>query len=131
MIKFSTHFQLRYLSVDRSNANYEFDEDDVDEFSFNGLPDFAASCHNLERLSIKRLDHLWVDPEITQNEWKFVKCIIQNRGTLKTLNLKETRLNLTNVQLIFSLCQDLIELNIAAVLFINYRVSHSKVDKVN
>jgi len=113
-IKFATNIQLRYLSVDRSNANYDFDEDDVDEFSFNVLPDFAASCHILEKLSIKRLDYLWVDPEITQNELKFFKCIIQNSNTLKTLNLKETRLSFANVQLIFSQCQDLFELNIAA-----------------
>merc|ERR1712051_328200 len=50
-IRFATNFQLRYLSVDRSNANYDFDEDNVDEFSFNVLPDFAASCHILEKLS--------------------------------------------------------------------------------
>ena len=117
-IKFAKNFQLKYLCVDRSNgidyANYEFNEGDVDDCSFQILPDFAASCHNLEKLSIKRSDHLWVDPELTQNELKFFKCIIQNSGTLKTLNLRETRLSLANVQLIFSQCQDLIELNIAA-----------------
>ena len=95
-IRFAKNFQLKYLCVDRSNgidyANYEFNEADVDDCSFNILPDFAASCHNLEKLSIKRSDHLWVDPELTQNELKFFKCIIQNSDTLKILNLTQTRL---------------------------------------
>ena len=92
----------------------EVDEYDKDECSYNVLLDFVASCHNLEKLSIKRSDHLWVDPELAQYELKFFKCIIQNSDTLKILNLTETRLSLANVQLIFSQCQDLIELNIAA-----------------
>ena len=77
--RFAKNFQLKYLCVDRSNgidyANYEFNEADVDDCSFNILPDFAASCHNLEKLSIKRSDHLWVDPELTQNELKFFLVI--------------------------------------------------------
>ena len=100
-IKFAKNFQLRYLCVDPTD---EVDEYDKDECSYNVLLDFVASCHNLEKLSIKRFDHLWVDPEITQNEVKFFKCIIQNSDTLKILNLTETRLSLANVQLIFSLC---------------------------
>ena len=112
--KFAKNFQLKYLCIDRSNDNYDFNESDVDVNSFNLLPDFANSCHNLEKLSIKRSDHLWVDPELTQNELKFFKCIIQNSDTLKILNLTETRLSLANIQLIFSQCQDLIELNIAS-----------------
>ena len=110
-IKFAKNFQLRYLCVDPIDEVNEYDKD---ECSYNILLDFAASCHNLEKLSIKRLDHLWVDPEITENELKFLKCIIQNSDTLKILNLTETRLSLANVQLIFSQCQDLIELNIAS-----------------
>ena len=113
-IQFATNFQLRYLSVDRSNANYEFDENNDFDCCPNILPDFAASCHNLEKWSIKRYDHLWVDPEITKCEWKYFKCITQNSDTLKILNLTETRLSLANVQLIFTLCQHLIELKIAA-----------------
>jgi len=101
------------LCIDRSMTNYAFYENDVDASSFQVLPDFANSCYNLEKLSIKRSDHLWDDPEITQNEFKFFKCIVQNSDTLKVLNLGETRLSLANVQLIFSLCQELIELNIA------------------
>ena len=116
--RFAKNFQLKYLCVDRSNgidyANYEFNEADVHDSSFNILPDFAASCHNLEKLSIKRSDHLFCDPELTQNELKFLKCIIQNSNTLKILNLTETRLSFANVQLIFSQCQELIELNIAS-----------------
>ena len=115
-MKFDKNFQLKYLCIDQSgsNTNYEFNEADVDDFSFNILPDFANSCHNLEKLSIKRSDYLLEDPEITQNELKFFKCIIQNSDTLKILNLMDTRLSFANVQLIFSQCQDLIELNIAA-----------------
>ena len=111
--KFSPNLQLKYLCIDRSMTNYAFYENDVDASSFQILPDFANSCHNLEKLSIKRSDQLFFDPEITQNEFKFFKCIVQNSDTLKILNLGETRLSLANVKLIFSLCQDLIELNIA------------------
>jgi hypothetical protein len=111
--KFAKNLQLKYLCIDRSMTNYAFYENDVDASSFQILPDFANSCHNLEKLSIKRSDQLWEDPEITQNEFKFFKCIIQNSDTLKVLNLGETRLSLAYVKLIFSICQELIELNIA------------------
>ena len=75
-INFVKQFQLKYLCVDIAS-------DDVDENGeidyFDILPDFAASCYNLEKLSIKRLDHLY--PEISQMELKFFKCIIQNSDT--------------------------------------------------
>ena len=108
-IKFVKQFQLKYLCVD--NASDEVDENGEDD-SFKILPDFAASCYNLEKLSIKRLDHL--HPEISQIESKFFKCIIQNSDTLKVLDLTEIELSLASVQRIFMLCQNLTELNIAA-----------------
>jgi len=127
--RFAKNFQLKYLCIDRSDANYAFYENDVAAGSFQILPDFANSCHNLEKLSIKRSDQLWADPEITQNEFKFFKCIIQNSDTLKILNLAETRLSLANVQLIFSLCQDLIELNIApGIETTSTQLCHESVD---
>ena len=109
-IKFAKNLQLKYLCIDP--ANEEDDENDGDYCSFNILPDFAASCHNLEKLSIKRLNPLY--PEISQIELKFFKCIIQNSDTLKVLNLTEIELSLASVQRIFMLCQNLTELNIAA-----------------
>ena len=108
-INFVKQFQLKYLCVDIAS-------DDVDENGeidyFDILPDFAASCYNLEKLSIKRLDHL--HPEISQIESKFFKCIVQNSDTLKVLDLTEIELSLASVQRIFMLCQNLTELNIAA-----------------
>ena len=108
-INFVKQFQLKYLCVDIAS-------DDVDENGeidyFDILPDFAASCYNLEKLSIKRMENL--HPEISQIELKLFKCIIQNSDTLKVLDLTEIELSLASVQRIFLLCRQLIELNIAA-----------------
>lgn len=108
-IKFVKQFQLKYLCVDP--ASEEVDVNGEDD-SFNILPDFAASCYNLEKLSIKRLVHLY--PEISRIELKFFKCIIQNCDTLKVLNLSEIELSMASVQRIFLLCQQLLEVNIPA-----------------
>ena len=102
-VKFPKNFQLKYLCVDP--ASYESDNK-----TFNILPDLAASCYSLEKLSFKRLHF---KQEISQTELKFFKCIIQNSDTLKVLDLTQTRLSLTSVQRIVILCQNLVELNIA------------------
>jgi hypothetical protein len=111
-VKFPKNFQLKYLCVDP--ASYESDNK-----TFNILPDLAASCYNLEKLSFKRLGNF--KQEISQTELKFFKCIIQNSDTLKVLDLTQTRLSLASVQRIFILCQHLIELNIATDCSLYYR----------
>ena len=109
-IEFVKQFQLKYLCVDA--ASEEVNENGK-EVSFNILPDFAASCYNLEKLSIKRRS-IHLHPEISRIELKFFKCIIQNSDTLKVLDLSEIDFNLASVQRIFLLCQQLLELNIPA-----------------
>ena len=101
-VKFAKNFQLKYLSLHPA----------CDEADDINLADLAASCHNLEKLCVKRLDHFY--PEISQIDLKFFKCIIQNSDTLKVLDVSETQLSLASVQRIFLLCQNLIELNISA-----------------
>ena len=54
-----------------------------------------------------------MDPRINKIEAKFFKCIIQNCDTLKVLELTNFELSLESVQRIFSLCQELTELNIS------------------
>ena len=54
-----------------------------------------------------------MDPRINRIEAKFFKCIIQNCDTLKVLELTNFELSLESVQRIFSLCQELTELNIS------------------
>ena len=102
-VQFPKNFQLKYLCVDPAT-------NESDNKTFNILPDLAASCYSLEKLSFKRLHF---KQEISQTELKFFKCIIQNSDTLKVLDLTQTRLSLTSVQRIVILCQNLVELNIA------------------
>ena len=66
-VKFAKNFQLKYLSLHPAS-------DESDDITFNVMPDLAASCHNLEKLCVKRLDHFY--PEISQIDLKYFKCII-------------------------------------------------------
>ena len=54
-----------------------------------------------------------MEPRINRIEAKFFKCIIQNCDTLTVLELTDFELSLESVQRIFSLCQELTELNIS------------------
>ena len=54
-----------------------------------------------------------MEPRINRIEAKFFKCIIQNCDTLKVLELTDFELSLESVQRIFSLCQELSDLNIS------------------
>ena len=54
-----------------------------------------------------------MEPRINRIEAKFFKCIIQNCDTLKVLELTDFELSLESVQRIFSLCQELTDLNIS------------------
>ena len=121
-VKFAKNFQLKYLSLHPAS-------DEADDISFNVMPDLAASCHNLEKLCVKRLDHFY--PEISQIDLKFFKCIIQNSDTLKVLDVSETQLSLASVQRIFLLCQHLIELNISADHCMPYNPARLCTDSVD
>ena len=104
-VRFANNFQLKYLSLHPES-------DESNDITLNVMPNLVASCHNLEKLCIKRLDIFY--PEISHMEVKFFKCIIQNSETLKVLDLSQTHLSLASVQRIFLLCQHLLELNISA-----------------
>ena len=103
-VRFAKNFQLKYLILHP-------EPDESDDIALNVMPDLVASCHNLEKVCIKRSDLFY--PKITHMDMKFFKCIIQNSDSLKVLDLSETQLSLASVQRIFFLCQYLIELNIA------------------
>ena len=120
-VRFNKNFQLKYLCIVNC---LEYDCNLKNPWdSFDILPDLAASCHSLEKLSIRCIDsHLKFDDEaickdtmelrINRIEAKFFKCIIQNCETLRVLDLSHFDLSLESVQRIISLCQELIELNI-------------------
>ena len=119
-VQFSKNFQLKYLCTYHCSEYDPSLEKPWD--SFDTLPDLAASCYNLEKLSIESLDTKinveelckdTMEPRINRTEAKFFKCIIQNCDTLKVLNLAKFELNLTDVQRIISLCQELTELKIS------------------
>ena len=120
-VRFNKNFKLKYLCIVNCleyDCNLKSPWD-----SFDILPDLVASCHSLEKLSIRcHTDHLKFDDEtickdtmelrINRIEAKFFKCIIQNCETLRVLDLSHFDLSLESVQRIISLCQELIELNI-------------------
>ena len=120
-VRFNKNFQLKYLCIVNCleyDCNVESPWD-----SFDILPDLAASCYSLEKLSIRCYDrHLKFDDEeickdtmelrINRIEAKFFKCIFQNCETLRVLDLSHFHLSLESVQCIISLCQELVELNI-------------------
>jgi hypothetical protein len=119
VVRFEKNYQLKYLCI--LNC-LEYDgslENPWDSFEI--LPDFAASCYSLEKLSIRCHDrHLKSEdkeickdnkePRINRIEAKFFKCIIQNCDTLRVLELTNFELSLESVERIFSLCQELTEL---------------------
>ena len=123
VVRFEKNYQLKYLCILHC---LEYDgslEKPWD--SFDILPDFAASCFGLEKLSIRCNDrHLKSEdkkicedpqePRINRIEANFFKCIIQNCGTLRVLELTDFELSLESVQRIFSLCQELTELKFGA-----------------
>ena len=122
-VRFEKNYQLKYLCI--LNC-YEYDgslENPWD--SFDVLPDFAASCYGLEKLSIRcHARHLKSEdkkickdpqePRINRIEANFFKCIIQNCNTLRVLELTDFELSLESVQRIFRLCQELTELKLCA-----------------
>ena len=105
---------LTDLSLTRkliSSSIYRCGETPGEEFDI--LPDFAASCHGLEKFYVKRSDSE-KNPRLPIIDSKFFKCIIQCSGTLRVLNLADCSLNLDEVKHIVTLCLELRELNINA-----------------
>ena len=89
--------KLKYLDLDNCQANY------------NDLQELLASCHNLQKLSVKSLKDC---------EANLVKCIcLQNGQTLEVLNLEhstfdiESNSDLEAIQYIVNNCVNLIELS--------------------
>ena len=101
---FENNYQLKYLGV-MSMSN---------EFVADVLPDLMASLFSLEKLSVRQ-EFFDMKPIIFGNRniySKFFKCIIQNSKTLRVLDLGLVELSLESVQHIFTLCQELTELNL-------------------
>lgn len=107
-VEFKRNFTLKYLSLNRcGDTEVKFYQ------TFPIFPDFAASCHGLEKFYVKsKYDTIEPFEEIIDS--KFIKCIIQSSGTLSVLNLADisTALELESLQIIFRLCRELKELNV-------------------
>ena len=122
-VRFEKNYQLKFLCILNCLEYDAILENPWD--SFDILPDFAASCYGLEKLSIichnrhlkSEDEEICKDPQeprINRIEAKFFKCIIQNCDTLRVLELTNFELSLESVQRIFSLCQELTELKFGA-----------------
>ena len=108
-LSFENNYKLKYLSVIRPS----------EKFVIKVLPDLMASFFGLEKLSIRpgfgMKPLMFGNTNIYSN---FFKCIIQNSKTLRVLDLGVVDLNLESVKHIFTLCQELTELNLN---FLNYK----------
>lgn len=103
-LSFENNYKLKYLSVIRPSK----------ELLINVLPDLMASSFSLEKLSV-RPNPFEIKPIMFGNRniySKFFKCIIQNSKTLRVLDLAGVNLSLESVKHIFTLCQELTELNL-------------------
>ena len=96
--RFQNNLKLKYLSFKVSK-------------SAKGVLEFAASCHQLEKLSAICED------DIDQSALdKVSKCIIQNSATLKVLCIENSQpMNYDSIRLIFALCQGLTDLSVAGI----------------
>ena len=92
--RFEKNSKLKYLGFEASKST-------------NGLTEFAASCYDLEKLSVFFRD-------IDQSAFDQVfKCIIQNNSTLKVLCLVDCQImSYESMRLIVTFCQGLTDLNI-------------------
>ena len=98
--RFAKNSNLRYLGFR------------VPEFT-HGLPEFAASCHALEKLSI-----LCTDIDFIAFDQLF-QCILQNSSTLRVLCMRWIRncqyMSYESMRLILTSCQGLTDLNISYI----------------
>ena len=92
--RFEKNSKLKYLGFAASRST-------------NGLTEFAASCYDLEKLSV-------ICHDIDQSAFDQVfKCIIQNSSTLKVLCLVNCQImSYESMRLILTFCQELTDLNI-------------------
>ena len=90
VVRFEKNYQLKYLCI-LNCLEYDGSLENPWD-SFDILPDFAASCYGLEKLSIrcnnrhlksedKKICKDPQEPRINRIEAKFFKCIIQNCDT--------------------------------------------------
>ena len=101
-LSFENNHQLKYLCVIRPSKDFVIDV----------LPDLLASSFSLEKLSVTIEPPLEIIIGHASIYSKFLKCILQNSGTLRVLDLGSVKLSLESVQHIFTLCQELKELNL-------------------
>ena len=92
--RFEKNSELKYISFHVSKST-------------NCLPEFAASCHGLEKLTVFCVD-------IDQSGFdQLFKCFIQNSSTLKVLSIVNCQImSYESMRLIVTLCQGLTDLNI-------------------
>ena len=118
---FNIHISIRFIiSGVRGNARFAKNSNlrylgfRVPEFT-DGLPEFAASCHALEKLSILCTD-------IDQSAFdQLFQCILQNSSTLRVLCMRlgmrwirnYQSMSYESMRLILTSCQGLTDLNIS------------------
>ena len=92
--RFEKNSKLKYLGFQASKST-------------NGLTEFAASCYDLEKLSVVCFD---IDRSAFD---QVLACIIQNRSTLKVLSIVNCQImSYESMRLILTFCQGLTDLNI-------------------
>ena len=109
--RYENNLNLKYLSFKVSNVS--------DSESTKAVLEFAASCHNLEKLSAycEAIDQSSSD--------KLSKCIIQNSATLKVLCIGNFGMSISfeSMRLIVTLCLGLTDLNVSGI-----RISQETMD---
>ena len=111
---FNIHISIRFIisgvngNAIEKNSKLKYLSFRVSEWVPSGLPEFAASCHALEKLSV-------VCNDIDQSAFDQVfACIIQNCSTLRVLCIKNCQLmSYESMRLILTNCQGLTDLNIS------------------
>lgn len=91
---FKKNFQLKYFSIHNDSGTYSLE-------TFNNAHKVIASCHNIEKLSVKPFKY----PSV-------IKWIIQSKKTLRVLNISGCYITMEYTQQLIGHCQELVELNI-------------------
>ena len=104
--RFEANSKLKYLSFKATKSN-------------EGLLDFAASCHGLEKLNVEFGFSDFSNAEFQSAFDKLLKCITNSSSTLKSLSIicysrtNLGRISYESMRLIVSTCQGLTELKIS------------------
>ena len=93
-ICFKKNFQLKYFSIHNDSGTHSWE-------TLNTAHKIIASCHNIEKLSVKPFKY----PSV-------IKWIVQSKKTLRVLNISGCYITMEYTQQLFSHCQELVELNI-------------------